>query len=419
MTIMLNFLRRLMITAASKRYCLNLSPTLLLPRWQLAILGSVLLNACSIGPERLASSRMAYNEAVQITEQRELLLNIVRLRYHETPEFLAINSISSQFELTTTVGVSSELDGDAESRSTQAQVELGFAERPTITFTPQQGQEFTRQLTAPVGPETLYRLIEYGWGLDRIFELTVRQINSVGTPIGVAREASESASSTELLKIISTLAKWQREGLVTLSLSDEFEDISALVPAIMVSAADIVEAAKSGYHMLARDKGYVLAQKVYRLTLKVDSSLRPTLEWQHVARSLGIEASRHSYAIDLADKDLPELGQPLDTLYIATRSPLGIMAYLAQGVTVPAKDSHTQGAASIDASMSTLFRIKTADQKPDSAYIAVPHRGRWFYIQAEDLASRRSLGALISLLRLELEAGGAQNVPTLTLPVGL
>lgn len=381
-------------------------------------LAALLLTGCAIGPDRLASSRMAYNDAVQITEQRELLLNIVRLRYHETPEFLSINSISSQFELNSTVGLSGELDGDGRVTSIQPNAELGFAERPTITFTPQQGREFTRQLIAPVGPETLYRLIEYGWGLERIFELAVRQINSVGTPIGLTRETSESDASQALRRVISTLAKWQRRGLVILDMRDQFDVVSPRVPADTVAATDLIDAAKEGYYVLAKDNGYVLAQKTLSLTLHVDASLAKTPEWQRLAHDLDIDPDRQSYAIDLAGMRSQRNHKPADTLYLETRSPLGIMAYLAQGVAVPALDVQRHEVAPVESSLTSLFRIKTADDEPRSAHLAVPHRGHWFYMQADDLISRRSLGALVSLLRLELEAGGTENTPTLTLPVG-
>jgi hypothetical protein len=55
------------------------------------------LSACTLrGPTFTPVSHAAYNEAVQEGEQREVLLNIVRLRYLDRPEFLAITSISSQ-----------------------------------------------------------------------------------------------------------------------------------------------------------------------------------------------------------------------------------------------------------------------------------------------------------------------------------
>ena len=64
-----------------------------------------------------------------------------------------------------------------------------------------------------------------------------------------------------------------------------------------------------------------------------------------------------------------------------------------------------------------MFRIVSSDEEPGDALATVPYRGRWFLIEASDLESRRTLGALLSLLRLEVGAGGSQNVPILTLPV--
>ena len=411
---------RMKLTGTKFHSCRSryLTKNLIFARFHGALLFALLLTSCAIGPDRLASSRLAYNEAVQITEQRELLLNIVRLRYHETPEFLAINGISSQFESSSTVGISSEFDGDGELTLLQPQAELGFAERPTITFTPQHGRDFTRQLLAPVGPETLYRLIEYGWGLGRIFGLAVRQINGAGTPIGLAREKFGSTPSPELREVISTLAEWQRRGRVTLNLLDQLEVVSPPVPADAFAASDLVDAAKEGYRVLSKANGYVLAKKAYRLSLHVDASFAQTAEWRSLARELDIDPEQQSYAIDPAEQRDQRIGNAPDTLYLATRSPLEIMAYLAQGVAVSVTDTQRREVASVEKSMASSFRIQTADDKPRNAYLAVPYRGRWFYMRADDLASRRSLGALISLLRLELQAGGAQNIPTLTLPVG-
>jgi hypothetical protein len=43
----------------------------------------------------MRANHLTYNDAVQFTERQELLLNIVRLRYNEGPEFLATGSIST------------------------------------------------------------------------------------------------------------------------------------------------------------------------------------------------------------------------------------------------------------------------------------------------------------------------------------
>ena len=42
-----------------------------------------------------SGGRTAYNKAVQNTTNQELLLNLVRLRYSDTPYFLDVNNIQS------------------------------------------------------------------------------------------------------------------------------------------------------------------------------------------------------------------------------------------------------------------------------------------------------------------------------------
>lgn len=53
----------------------------------------------SIGPDKLVSSHMAYNDAVQLTVTREVLANIVRSRYSDPMQFIAVSSINAQFSV--------------------------------------------------------------------------------------------------------------------------------------------------------------------------------------------------------------------------------------------------------------------------------------------------------------------------------
>src|SRR5215470_6819202 len=60
----------------------------------------LLTSACStFGPTALQESRLRYNEVVKTTTEEQLLLNIVRLRYTDTPSSLAISAIAAQFEV--------------------------------------------------------------------------------------------------------------------------------------------------------------------------------------------------------------------------------------------------------------------------------------------------------------------------------
>ena len=59
---------------------------LLFLTWSSVLAGSTLLTGCTLGPKEINRGRQQYNEAVQKSFREELLLNLVRLRYRETPE---------------------------------------------------------------------------------------------------------------------------------------------------------------------------------------------------------------------------------------------------------------------------------------------------------------------------------------------
>ena len=65
-----------------------------------------------------------------------------------------------------------------------------------------------------------------------------------------------------------------------------------------------------------------------------------------------------------------------------------------------------------------MMDIRVSAEPAEGAFLSVEHRGYWFYIDDRDLGSKRTLGLLTSLVRLSISAGGAQNVPVLTLPIG-
>ena len=63
------------------------------------VLGSVLATGCTpYGPYALDQTRLQYNEVIKRTTEEQLLLNIVRLRYTDTPSSLAVSAIAAQFE---------------------------------------------------------------------------------------------------------------------------------------------------------------------------------------------------------------------------------------------------------------------------------------------------------------------------------
>ena len=68
---------------------------------RLVCVTSLLWTVCGCsqtGPRTVTVGRPLYNVAVQRTNNEQLLLNLVRLKYRDTPFFLAVASVSTNFE---------------------------------------------------------------------------------------------------------------------------------------------------------------------------------------------------------------------------------------------------------------------------------------------------------------------------------
>ena len=65
-------------------------------RLLLPLLALVLSPACRLaGPGQVPQDQFDYNAAIARSAHEQLLLNLVRLRYHETPVFLTVASVIS------------------------------------------------------------------------------------------------------------------------------------------------------------------------------------------------------------------------------------------------------------------------------------------------------------------------------------
>src|ERR1700722_12089326 len=98
------------------------------------------LSGC-VGPNAIRYTRIRYNEVVRDTNDEQLLINIVRLRYADSPVFIDLPNITSQFEM---VGRGNYLGGYG--NQTPGRASLGFGElslrdTPTLSYHPREGRE--------------------------------------------------------------------------------------------------------------------------------------------------------------------------------------------------------------------------------------------------------------------------------------
>jgi hypothetical protein len=398
-------------------------PVRLLLRW--VLLGaSAAVSACALqGPRLMPVSHLAYNEAVQISVQRELLLNLVRLRHTETPEFLAISSISSQMQFDAAASLSGSFGDDGQGRVRLAApgAAAAYSESPTVTFSPLRDEEFTRRLVAPVELDSLYLLTRYGWSLERTLRLLAEEVNGIRNAVPreamTAQDAESLEHFAELARVMQSL---HERRLVEIDVVERWTPLSSPIPSAQVSVQDLLSASADGHRFeyAADSTSYSLQTRTQHYVLSIAAEASATPEHAEMLARLGLQPGRSTYEIDAPESPgVP----PGSALTIRARSVLGAMAYAAQGIEI-AEYELERGPVAPRALLSPpyapLLQVRSSETEPVDAFVAVPYRGRWFYVDDDDLDSKRTLGALISLIRLEIGAGGAQNVPVLTLPVG-
>lgn len=340
----------------------------------------VLTSCASYGPRTIERDQMDYGLSLNVSIKQQLLGNIVRLRYMEAPVFVNVSSIINQYALSGNVGAGLNFNDSVNSRNTGT-IGAGarWEDRPTITYSPISGQEFSASLLTPIRPEALFALVQSGWSTELMFRLTVNSANGVRDAVeNLHHRKQADPRFRELLAVVERL---KRESALGLKRSDlEVKDTTIV---LYVNDKNLSEQARQDIAFL-------------RTTLQ----LRP-------------EASEFKLVYGL----IPD-GQ--DEIAVLTSSVLDIMINLAWQVDVPQPhiDEGRTGPTFVDTALGgPLFIVHHSEEKPEDAYVAIKNRGFWFYIDDRDMITKRTFGVLQILLSLT-HAGEESRGPVISIGGG-
>ncbi len=341
-------------------------------------------DGCSqLGPGKIELGRGHYNVAVQQTENEQMLLNLVRLRYRDTPYFMQVASVSTNFEFEVSTDVSAAL----QTGSNVYGLGIGgtATESPTITYTPLQGDQFVKQLLSPMRLTAVLLLYHSGWAIDRILNVTVQYLNGVpNAPSASGPTPAEAPEYGNFHRITDLLRTLQKRGDVTLGQTEGRDASESLVLRIAPQALDSPE-------------GRQLIEHLRLPPGKTDYVFTSTSNFNNIG-----EAS------------------------IVMRSLMASLFYVSQGVQPPVEDE-ILGRATVTRDVNgelfdwkqmtgDLMQIRSSRDKPESAAVRVRYRGTWFYIDDSDLTSKSTFALLMNLFALQ--AGEIPTTaPVLTLPV--
>ena len=260
-----------------------------------------------LGPRALRHSRVKYNDAIQRSADEQLLLNLVRLRYRDTPSFIELSSLSTQFAF----GGRASASGSVIERSTTAD-SLGLgaswdaSERPTVTYDPLRGQEFVKRLVSPVDEETIILLIRSGWSIDRVLRITAQELNGFENVRRASGPTPELIATNEYGKFrnaVIALRQLQVSRETTIGYEDKQKAISGPVDPELLDGGDIIAAAKEGWRFEPRQERVSIALSKLQPGSSAASSYRDEALLEDFQKQIELEKVQKPFRVTYDPKE--------------------------------------------------------------------------------------------------------------------
>jgi hypothetical protein len=217
----------------------------------------VLLAVGCAGPHALRHSRAKYAAAVQVTRNEQLLLNLVRLRYRDTPSFLELTSLATQFSFDQSAGVAGTIKENSSNFNVLGlNAGLDASERPTASYTPLQGADFVTKLVSPIEEETIVLLTRSGWKGERVFRIAVQSLNGLANmrkasgPTPHKLIQAEINDATEFRYFVRNLEDYSERGIVRFNYEKVEVPKSMAISKSALTPEHAIQAAKSGFKIV-------------------------------------------------------------------------------------------------------------------------------------------------------------------------
>jgi hypothetical protein len=305
------------------------------------------------------------------------------MRYVDVPVFLEVSTIINQYSLEGEVELglnwSSALLGNSQNVGGRGK----YADRPTVTYQPLMGEKFTKNLMTPIPPSAILSLVQAGWRTDMLFRVCVQAVNGIYNRAGGRLDARPADPD------FYRLVQWLRE--------------------IQKSMAIEIRIQKTKNK---RQTAVILFRK---------KNIQPLIETKihEVKKMLGLDPQLQEFNVvygSIAANDRE--------MAIQSRSMIEILGEMAAYIEVPAAHLAERSATPmmveegpLAVALPPLIRVKSGSEKPDDTFATVRYRDHWFWIDHQDLESKRAFSFLMFLFSLA-ESGSPRQAPVVTIPVG-
>jgi hypothetical protein len=342
-------------------------------------LAAVLAGCTWLGPEIIRSGRPAYNDAILTTNDEQLLQNIVRMRFGDSVGFLTVSSVTANVSFTTSATAQAGLGPAANYQGNLVPLAgtVTAEQNPTISYTPVSGDSLVRQFAVEVPLDLAILIINFAHSQETAWLALVRRVNNLRNPD--FPDPPVLATDPRFLEVARLVGALQRHGTL-----------------YWVRLAG----AQSGYGIVLHSYLPHNSREVARL-VELLGVQGPARDGDDVVIPVRLSVgSPDPGAIAIETRSL------LDLMRLASASIDLDEAVATAAIRYPARGPAARG-----------VRIRAATERPSGARVAVPHRGRWFYIADDDELSKQWF-TMLQLLAGAQTPGPAPGMgPVLTVPV--
>lgn len=356
----------------------------------------------SLGPKQMQHDQLAYSRALGETQKREMLLNIVRLRYADPPTFLDTTQVIAGYSYSRSMsGGYYGYPASAVSNYFFGQGSLSMAENPTVTYQPLTGQQYAENIIRPISPTLIMPLSLGGMPIDTLLRLTAQSIDGLSNVRGLGT-GPFGGGSVRFYLLLHDLKQLQAAGAMTVRITTDEPSSGDETPKKKKTSSGSGNARPDG-----SEHAYLV------LTATSDSNLQAIQA--EVRRLLHLDPNAQEAEIVYG----PYPKRP-GQVAILTRSMLAMLTQLSYEMQVPESDVRlgrtppTIGQVGIEGRPEVV--IHTAEQGPDNSYASVRYKGRSYWIDDNDFRSKEAFTMVQVLSALAATSHGAGAV--VTIPAG-
>jgi hypothetical protein len=342
--------------------------------------GVLALAGCtSLGPRTVARDRFDYVESISDSWKRQMLLNLVKVRYSDAPVFLDVTSVISSYEFKGEFGIFGQEApaGRAGDSFAGAAANGSYTDRPTITYAPLSSDKFAKALMSPFPITGLSLLLQAGYPADAVLRICAISINGLTNRYGGRAERAGDPRYQELLVLMR-------------------------------------EAQSHGELALYSEK--VQDEHVVKLGLRHSADATAEARNRRIADLLELDATAGEFNVVYGARPVSH-----QEIAIQSRSMMQVLVDLGSYIDVPARDLAEgrvyvpQRNEAAEKLFPALLRVRSSGDPPKDAYVSVKYRDGWFWIDDRDADSKSAFSFLMLLFSLT-ETGTTQTAPIVTVP---